>query len=187
MTYCHSCDKIISQKFIKKHNKSKTHLYFYNNFVINKYYIGYVLWKDFENIIRDYINDYNKFNSFSILVNFQLDNENMSISVDNIEGEIPLYKFKNSGWIYYKFCQSKKVRDFVLHTAILKNINLESSSIINNVILTIPSKYKIIKRNHLLNHSRFILESKILKHNHNSNFSDKFTKNKFLSKKYGII
>ncbi len=53
MTYCHSCDKYISQKFIKKHNKSKTHLYFHNNFVINKYHIGDVLWKDFENIIRD--------------------------------------------------------------------------------------------------------------------------------------
>ena len=108
MTYCHSCDKTISQKFIRKHNKSKTHLYFYNNFVINKYYIGDVLWRDSENIIRDYINDYNsKFNSFPIVVNFQLNNENMRISVDNIEGQIPLYKFKNSGWVYYKICQSK--------------------------------------------------------------------------------
>ena len=74
MIYCHCFDKNISQKFLKKHNKSKTHLYFYNNFVINKYYIGDVLWRDFENIIQDYINDYNnKFNSFSILVNFQID------------------------------------------------------------------------------------------------------------------
>ena len=52
MAYYHCCDKIISQKFIKKHNKSKTHLYFYKNFVINKYYIGNVLWIDYENIIR---------------------------------------------------------------------------------------------------------------------------------------
>ena len=142
MTYCHSCDKNISQKFMKKHNKSKIHLYFYNNFVINKYYIGDVLSSDFENIIRDYIKDYNnKFNSFSILVNFQLEKESFSISIDNIEGEIPLYKFKNSGWIYYKFCQSRKVRDFVFHNATLKNIKLESSSIINNVILTVVSKY----------------------------------------------
>ena len=107
----------------------------------------------------------------------------MSISVDNIEKEIPLYKFKNTGGIYYKFCQSKKVRDFVFHTAILKNINLESSSIINNVILTIFSKYKTIKRNHLLNQPRPVLESKILKHIHNSDFRDKLTKYYFLSKK----
>ena len=111
----------------------------------------------------------------------------MSITIDNIEGEIPLYKFKNTGWIYYKFCQSKKVRDFVFHNATLKNKKLESTSIINNVILTIILKYKTIKRNHLLNQPRSILESKILKHIHNSNFSDKFTKYKFLSTKYGII
>ena len=76
MTYCHKCDKKISEKFIKRHNKSKTHLYLYLNFVIHKHYIGDVLWKVFENIIRDYINDYNnKFSSFSILVTFQLDND----------------------------------------------------------------------------------------------------------------
>ena len=188
MIYCHCCEKNISQNFIKKHNKSKTHLYFYNNFVINKYYIGDVLWRDFENIIRDYINDYNyKFNSFSIVVNFQLNKENMSISVGNIEGQIPLYEFKNSGWIYYKFCQIKKVRDFVFHNAVLKNIKPESTSIINNVILTIIPNYKTIKRNHLLNQPRSILESKIIKHSHNSNFRDKLTKYYFLSKKYGII
>ena len=119
MTYCQSCDKTISQKFLKKH-KPKTHLYFHNNFVINKYYIGDVLWRDFENIISEYINIYIKFNSFSIVVNFQLDKENLSISIDNFEGEIPLYKLKNSGWVYYKFCQSKKVRDFVFHNATLK-------------------------------------------------------------------
>ena len=188
MIYCQSCDKNISQKFIKKHNKSKTHLYFHNNFVINKYYIGDVLWNDFENIIRDYINEYNnKFNSFSIKIDFQLDNEDMGISVDNIEGQVPLYKFKNTGWIYFRFCQSRRVKDFVLHNAILKNIKLESTSLINNVILTIFSKYKTIKRNHLLCQPRRVLESKILKHIYNLNFSDKFTKYNFLSIKYGII
>ena len=188
MIYCHCCDKNISQKFIKKHNKSKTHLYFYNNFIINKYYIGNVLWKDFENIIRDCMNEYNnKINSFSILVNFQLDKENMIISIDNVEGQKPLYKFKNSGWVYYKFCQGKKARDFVFHNAILKNIKLEPISIINNVILTIFLKYKSIKRDHLLKQPRCILTSKILKQIHNSDFRDQLTKYYFLSKKYGII
>ena len=42
MTYCHSCDKNISKKFIKRHNKSKTHIYFQNNYVIKKYYIDNV-------------------------------------------------------------------------------------------------------------------------------------------------
>ena len=50
----------------------------------------------------------------------------MSISIDNIEGQNPLYKFKIIGCIFYKFCQSKKVRDFVFHNATLKNIKLKS-------------------------------------------------------------
>ena len=188
MTYCHSCDRNISQKSIKRHNKSKTHLYFYNKFVINKYYIGNVLWKDFENIIRDYINEYNsKFYSFSILINFQLNKENMSISINNIEGQIPLYKFKDCGWIYYKFCQSKKARDFVFAQAILKNITLESSSIINNVILTIFSKYKTIKRNHLLSQPRPVLESKILKHICDLSYIDKINKYAFLAIRYELL
>ena len=111
----------------------------------------------------------------------------MSISVDNIEGQIPLYKFKGCGWIYYKFCQIKKARDYIFSQAILKNINLESTSIINNVTLTIFSKYKTMKRNYLLQQPRSILESKILKQIHNSDFSDKLTKYYFLSKKYNII
>ena len=188
MTYCHSCDKNISQKFIKRHNKSKSHFYFHNNFVINKYHIGNILWKDFENIIHDYINEYNtKFNSFHIVINFKLDNENMSISVDNIEGEVALYKFKNTGWFYYKFCQSKKARDYAFSQAILKNINLESTSIINNVTLTIFSEYKTMKRNHLLNQPRPVLESKILKQIHSSDFSDKVSKYYFLSRKYELF
>ena len=188
MIKCHSCDKMISQKFLKRHNKSKSHIYFHNNIVINKYNIGNVLFKDFENIIHDYINEYNnKFYSFTIKIDFELNNENMNISIDNIEGQIPLYKFKNVGWIYYKFCQSKKARDFVYSSAIIKDISLKSSSIINNVILTIFSKYRSIKRNHLLNQLRSILESKILKNIHDLNFRDKFTKYQYLSKKYELL
>ena len=91
MTYCHSCDKNISKNFIRRHNKSKTHLYFHNNYVINKFCIGDVLWKDFENIIKDYINDYNnKFYSFSIKIDFQLNIDMYSIAVDNNHSQIPL-------------------------------------------------------------------------------------------------
>ena len=186
--YCQHCDKNISQKFIKKHNKSKTHLYFYNNFVINKYYIGNLLWRDFEDVVKNYIDEYNnKFNSFSIKIDLQLNNTNISFSIDNIEGEIPLYKFKDIGWVYYKFCQSKKARDFVYHSAIKKNNNLESTSIINNVTLTIFSKYKTRKRNHLLNQNRSIITSKILKQIHNLDFIDKITKYRFLSIKYDML
>ena len=79
------------------------------------------------------------------------------------------------------------MRDFVYYNANLKNINLESTSIINNVTLTIFSKYKSMKRNYLLSQPRSVLESKILKHIHNTNTSDKMMKYYFLSKKYDII
>ena len=181
MIYCHCCDKNISQKFIRKQNKSKTNLYFYNNFVINKYYIGGVSWEDFGNIFHEYIDIYNnKFDSFSIKVDFQLNKENFSTFIDNIDRQTSMYKFINIGWIYYKFCQCKNVKDF------LKNIKIESLKI-DNVILTIFSKSKTIKRNYLLIQQRSILTSKILKHIHNSNLREKLTKYFFLSKKYGII
>ena len=188
MIYCHSCDRNISNKFIKRHNKSKTHLYFHNNYVIKKYYINDVLWKDFENIIKYYIDNYNtKFNSFSIKIDFQLNDNKYSIAIDNIEGQILLYKFNNDVMIYYKFCQSKKVRDYVYYIANLKNIKLEPTSIINNVILTIFLKYKSMKRNHLLLQPRRILESKLLKNIRNKDFSEKVTIYYFLSKKYYLL
>ena len=111
----------------------------------------------------------------------------MSISIDNTNGEVPSYKFKNIGCVYYKYCQSKKIRDYVFHNARLKNINLESTSIINNVMISIFSKYKTMKRNYLLCQLRSVLESKILKNIHNKNFIDKRSKYYFLSKKYGFI
>ena len=100
---------------------------------------------------------------------------------------MPLYKFKISGYIYYKFCQSRRIKDYVIHNASLKNINLEQNSIISDVILTKFSKYKSIKRNHLLNQPRSNLISKILKQLHSRDFGDKLTKYFYLSKKYGII
>ena len=100
MIYCQSCDKNISNKFIKKHNKSKTHLNFHNNFVINKHYISSVLWRDFEIIIKDYIDDYNtKFHYFSIKIEFVLNDSKYCIAINNNDIEIPLYKF-DKDWIY---------------------------------------------------------------------------------------
>ena len=66
-----------------------------------------------------------------------------------------MYKFINIGWTYYQFCQCKNVKDF------LKNLKIESLKI-DDVKLTIFSKYKTIKRNNLLSQPRPVLESKIL-------------------------
>ena len=156
MAYCRSCDKNISQKSIKRHFKSKTHLYFHNNIIINKYYIGDVLWENLGYIINEYIEIYNKkFNCFYIKVDFQLYKENFSFHIDYIDGEEPIYNI-NIAWIYCKFFKCTNVREF------LKNIKLESLKI-DSVIITIFSKYQSMKRNHLLSQPRSILESKLVK------------------------
>ena len=67
--YCPHCDKSFNIKFKQKHIKSKKHLYMYNNNVINRYITGDVYFSNLEDIINEYIMEYNtKFNSFSILV-----------------------------------------------------------------------------------------------------------------------
>ena len=66
--YCQHCDKSFNNKFKRKHIKSKKHLYMYNNIVINKHNIGNIPFSDLENIIHQYITEYNtKFDSFSFL------------------------------------------------------------------------------------------------------------------------
>ena len=116
--YCHHCDKSYNHINKQRHIKTKSHLYMYHNIIINKYDIGDVYWCNFENIIYEYIKDFdNKFYYFTILVKCKLNDEMINISVDNIEESIFLYRFKDIGNIYYEYCQSKKVRDYVYHYA----------------------------------------------------------------------
>ena len=186
--YCHHCDKSFNRIFKRRHIKSKSHLYNYYNIVINKYNIADVLWSNFENIIHDYIKDFdNKFYSFTVLVKCELDNEILNISVDNIEGVVFLYRFKDISSIFYEYCQSKKVRDYVYHFAKTKNININSSSIINNVVITTYSKYKTMTPRHRLTQPKPVLESKLLKNICNLPLNDKIGKYKFLTTKYELL
>ena len=83
--YCQHCDKSYNHIFKRRHIKS--HLYMYHNIVINKYNIGDVYWSDFENIIQEYIRNFDKkFYYFTILVKCTLDDEILNISIDNIDG-----------------------------------------------------------------------------------------------------
>ena len=188
LCYCHHCEKSFNHIYKRKHIKSKSHLYNYYNIVINKYTIGDVPWSNFENIIHDYIKDFdNKFYSFTVLVKCKLDNEILNISVDNIKGAVFLYRFKDIGSTFYEYCQSKIVRDYVFHFAKTKDINLISSSIINNVSITIYSKYKTMKPRHRLTQPKSVLELKLLKHICNLPLNDKITKYNYLSSKYEIF
>ena len=135
--YCHVCDKYINQRFKTKHIYSKAHLIMYYNIITNKYNIGDVYWSDIETIIHEYIKDNStKFCSFTILFRCKLNGEDISISDDGGEVYVPLYRFDDSGCVFYRYFESKKMRDSIFHRAMLSGIKLDSSSIISNVTIT---------------------------------------------------
>ena len=145
-------------------------------------------WGDFEKTIEEYIKENNtKFYSFSILVRCKLNDEDICISVDNKDGYAPLYKFDNSGWICYKYCQSKKIRDNIFHSALLRDIKLDSSSITSNVMITIFSNYKSMTAKHKLQQPTRVLESKLLKNIKNASYDDKINKYHFLTNEYELL
>ena len=186
--YCEHCDKTIKRNFKRKHIKSKNHLYMYNNIVINEYTIGDIPFSDLENIVYEHIMEYNtKFNSFSILVNCRLLDEDIKISIDNKDGIVPLYKFKDIGCIFYEYCQGKKVRDYVYKYSILKDIKLDSNSIIKKLTITIFSKYDSMRAKHRFYQPRSILETKILKQISNLYVKDALANYRSLTIKYELL
>ena len=186
--YCQHCNKSFNNKFKQKHLKSKKHLYMYNDIVINKHNIGNIPFSDLENIIHQYITEYNtKFDSFSILVKCNLYGEDINISINNRNDSIPLCKFKEIGSVFYEYSQSKKVRDYVYQYALWEDIKLDSNTIINNLTITIFSEYYSMKSKHQLQQPRPIFESKILKHTNNLSYTELVRKYPFLVRKYKIL
>ena len=109
----------------------------YYNIVTNKYNIGNVYWSDFEKTIHEYMKEnITQFYDFTVVVRCKLNDEDVSISVSGEEGISPLYKFHNGGRFYYRYCKSKKIRDYKFNRAILSDVILYSSSIISNVTIT---------------------------------------------------
>ena len=186
--YCQVCDKDINRKFKQKHIKSKAHLNMYYNIITNKYNIGDVYWSDIETIIHEYIkDDSTKFCSFTILFRCKLNGEDISISDDGGEVYAPLYRFDDSGWVFYRYCKSKKMRDYIFHRAMLSGIKLDSSSIISNVTITFFSKYRTMTTKHRFQQPRRVLEFKLLKHIKNMSNADKMFKYSFLTLRYELL
>ena len=132
----------------------------YNNIIINKYIISNVFWSDFEKTIYEYMKkNRDKFSSFTTLVRCKLLNEDISISITGFK----IQGLDASRGIFYKYCQSEKIRDYIFHRAMLKNIKLDSYSIISNVMITFFSNYDLMSAEHKLQQPRRVLESKLLK------------------------
>ena len=189
--YCQHCDKHINRKSKNKHLNSKTHLYMYDNIIINKFSIGDVYWCDLVETIDKYmIFNLNKFRFFTTAVKCKIANKDINILIDKIEGYIPFYATDDieEERIYSKYRNRYKMLHYIHYDCGFFDIEINSSTVISDVIITFFSKYKSITGKHKLIHQpRRILESKLLKHIHNMSYDDKINKYEFLSRAYGFI
>ena len=81
----------------------------------------------------------------------------------------------------------KKIRDYIFHLAILRDIKLESSSIISNVTITLSSNYKSMTAKLKLHQPRRVLESKLIKQIKNASYDDKMNKYNLLTLEYELL
>ena len=188
--HCRNCDNYINQRSKTRHVNSKAHLYMYYNIIINKHDIGDVFWCDLVETIHEYMMiNLCKFQSFSTAVECKLENKNISISIDKIEGYIPFYKIDDDEeeWIHLKYLNRYKIRHYILYHCGLFDTILRSSTIISDVIIAFFSIYKSTTAKHKMQQPRRILESKILKYMHNMSYNDKINRYNFLSREYNFI
>ena len=133
--------------------------------VTNNYNNGDVFRSDFEKTIYKQLKENRtEFYAFFVVVKCKLDNDDIYISVEGDEVGVPSYRFDDCGWVCYRYCKSKKIRDYIFHRAVLRDIKLDSSSIVSNITITIFSKYKTMTAKHRLQQPRTILETRFLKH-----------------------
>ena len=104
--YCKEYYKYINRRYKTKHINSKVHLYMYYNIIINKHVIGDVYWCDLVETILKYMTiNLCKFRKFSTTVECTIDNKDISILIDKIEGYIPFYELDDDEkeWIHLKY------------------------------------------------------------------------------------
>ena len=135
------------------------------------------------------VNNSSKFDLSTITVKCKINNEDITILVDNLDCYVPLYKFDDDdeAWIYYRYCNSKKIRGYIFQRATLSDIILHSSTIIIDLMITFLSNYKSMSAKHKMHQPRSILESKLIKHIKNASDDDKESEYKFLSRNYNLI
>ena len=162
----------------------------YYNIITNKYNIGDVFWCDLVETIHEYMMiNLCKFQKFSTVVKCKIDNKDISILIDKIEGYIPFYKLDvdEEEWIHLKYLNRYKIRDYISYHCGLFDTLIHSSTVINDVTITFLSNYKSMIAKHKMQQPRRILESKILKNIHNVSYNDEINKYNFLSRKYNLI
>ena len=85
-----------------------------NSYVREKHTLDDIYWRDFEEIIRHYINAIRfKFPVFKTLIECELYSENIKFHSDEHEMKVMLYEFDNGGKVYYSFCVRKNTRSYI--------------------------------------------------------------------------
>ena len=79
-----------------------------------------------------------------------------------------------------------KKKDYIFHRAMLRGIKLDSSSTINNVTITLFSKFKTMTAKHRFQLSRRVLESIILRYIKNASYDDIINKYNFQTLQYEL-
>ena len=136
--YCQECDNYINRRSTTKHIHSKTHLYMYYNIIINKHVIGDVYWCDLVETIFKYMTiNLCKFRKFSTTVKCTIDNKDISILIDKIEGYIRFYKLDEDmeDWIHPKYLNRHKIRYYIKYQCALFDTNINSSTVLSDVTI----------------------------------------------------
>ena len=130
-----------------------------------------------------------KFRKFSTTVECTIDNKDISILFDKIEGYVPFYKLcdDEEEWLHLKYLNRYKIRHYIRYHCGLFDSVFRSSTVLSDVTITFFSNYKSMTGKHKIHQARRILESKLLKHLHNTNYNDKINKYNFLSREYDLI
>ena len=130
-----------------------------------------------------------KFRKFSTVVKCKIDNKDIGISIDKIEGYVPFYKLDDDEeeWIHLKYLNRYRIRHYIHYHCGLFDTVIHSSTTISDVTITFLSNYKSMTAKHKMHQPRRILEFKLLKHIKNASDDDKETKYNFLSREYELL
>ena len=185
--YCEICDKTIKlkSKTIQIGSEGHSHL---NYYVRRKHSLGDIYWKNFEEIVRYYVN-FNIFNIpfFKTLMECKLYGENIKFNSVEKEKRVRMYGFGDEGNFYYRFCVSKTIRDFVYHRSMLIGNELFPESIIRNLSLTFYSLYCFMNPKYRLQQPRRVLETRLPKHISKMIDFEKSNNYSFLSCIYNLV
>ena len=161
--YCEICDKTINRKSKTKHIRSKIHLHM-NSYVKQKHTLGDVFWKDFEKILRDYVDDNRlKFPIFKTLIECELYDENIMFCSDQTRKRVRLISFGDTAF-HHIFRVGEEIRSCKCRRAAIMGKELFPETIIKNLSITFYSYYYYMTPRYRLQQPRRILESKLLKH-----------------------